>query len=301
VSTLLLGTSRISELADLAAEKIAPKSPIVAVSGAMYIDAYGADSGRLEAAIATATGSYKAGVPHLFMLDHQSDSDVNGFLEISGGIVLPVKEGEGGLARPYLTAALVIDELVRGGHLSQDVLMVKVEGEKNIFGGSDAAEHYLEGCKGLDIVTGVRTEETWQTMPDFLALTESVLSYLIGQLLGISIDTPSGILVLGHRGRQVFLNTTDEDSWAYLIRTPFEGSRELNTGNLDVTFPYHPSVRAEENGSTKFDDKRRGQFQKMFDYAFDVAMVNGIEIPEELAALALRFGIALPGVHSAAS
>ncbi len=299
MSTLLLDNARISKLADLVSPQFDLQPQLLAVSGAMYVRPEDSDQARLNAAVATARSSCRVGVPHLFMLDTQSPEEVTRQLRNAGAIVVPVAEGEGGLARPYLTAALVINELCRRGTLPSDVLMVKVEPEKNVFGGIDTPQYYLEMCAGLDIVTGERTAETWESMPHYLSLTESVLSFTIGQMLQISGDTPSGVLVLNHAGRELLLEITDENSWTYLIRTPFEGlQRGLRVSSLPVTFTYYPSVTNQEDGNPSQDDNRRNQFRKMYDYAATLAAKHNGTLSSENIRLAQRFMTALRGVRS---
>jgi hypothetical protein len=182
--------------------------------------------------------------------------------------------------------------------------MVKVEPEKNLFGGSDTPQHYLDRCQGLDVATGERTIETWKSMPHFQVLTESVLGSAIGLLLNISCDTPSGVLVLSPEGRWLFLETTTQNDWTYLIRAPFEGGpyeflRGLKIGSLPVTFKYHPEVVDEENGSSSFDEKRRKQLELMYGYALTQATQVGLKIPDAVTAMVNRLKLALPGVRSA--
>lgn len=310
VSPLSLPTAdRIAELADIATPLVTAGSRVVAVSGAMYVNIYvapggapGADAARLQAAQATAVDSRLAGVPHLFMLDSDSHADAHEALAEEGGIVLPIDHAtEGGLARPYLIGALVIDELVRRGILPESVLMVKAEGEKNLFGGSDTLEHYLQCCTGFDVATGMRTNETWDTMPAFLGLTESVLAYCIEQLLDTTADAPSGILVLGSKGRKLFLDTTTANDWTYLIRTPVDADYHgFRRSDFPITFDYHPSVVAEENGNSKLDDKRRAQFALMLDFAVDLTKEQGLRSDEEIALLTDRFRKSIKGIRSAA-
>jgi hypothetical protein len=298
VSSLLMSDARVTDLADLVRDRVADQ-PLVAVSGAKYVD-LDRDQNRLTAALATATDSAKAGVPHLFMVDVESHPSAFDQLREAGGIVAPLAAGEGGLARPYLAGAQIINLLVQQGVLPNEVPMVKVEAEKNLFGSRDSLDDYLRACRDYDVVSGVRTNASWESMPSMLALTESVLGYAIGHTLGISTDTPSGVLVLSANGRRALLRNTTEDSWTYLIEVPFQGLRlGLAVGELPVTFDYHPAVVDEENGSDGLDQKRRGQFDTMFGYAVNLAHREDIEVPDEVVMMAERFQIALPGIMSA--
>lgn len=293
-----LSEARVAELTAGVASKTDIDSPVVAVSGAMYVDPTGADKQRFRAALATADGSATAGISHLFMLDTRSAADVGEQLREAGGIVVPVAEGEGGLALPYLTGASIIDQLISQGRLPTDTLMVKVEGEKNIFGGSDTPDDYLDVGRKYSVATGIRNLNTWLSMPNFLRLTESVLGYAIGQALDISDDTPSGILVMDGPGRAL-LQASAQNDWTYLISVPFNGKRQgLNVGHFEIDFPYHNGVVEEENGNANFDQKRRDQFELMLGYAIELAAKHGRRTTEELNRLTGRFALALEGVTS---
>jgi hypothetical protein len=293
-----LDAARISELTAGVEGQANRESSVIAVSGAMYVDPTGNDAQRFNAALETAAGSTEAGISHLFMLDARSSTGVSTQLREAGAIIVPVARDEGGVALPYLTGASIIDQLITRGILPPDTLMVKVEGEKNVFGGRDTPDDYFNVGRRLNIATGIRSLNTWQTMPYFLRLTESVLGYAIGQALDITDDTPSGVLVLDGQGRELLKASTRND-WTYLIGVPFDGKRQgLNVGVFEIDFPYHRGVVEEENGNPAFDQKRRDQFTLMLEYAIDLATRHSKVPTEELNRLTGRFALALEGLAS---
>jgi hypothetical protein len=287
---------RISEMADFVELRLDDRPEIVAVSGAMYEDPALKDRARLNAALKTANGSRQAGVPHVFLLDSKSHSDVAGWLEKAGAIVVQLAAGEGGRARPYLTGSLIIDELVRRGVLPENVYMVKGEPEKNIFGGPDTPYDYLARCRGLDVAVGFRTEQTWDTMPNYLRLTESVLRNAILRILGMIKDGPSGILVLNGAGRKVFQQTTTVDLWTYLFITPFRAVQQgLKYDDFDINFRYDAG---NENGDETFDTTRKSQFDAMTKEAIALVQSDGLPVPDDVITLIKSFRPALDGVRS---
>lgn len=268
--SLLIPENRIDELIGEVPElELLRRVPLVAVSGAMYTDPKGKDKARFTAALETVRSSRDMGVRHIIMLDDSSLEGVGVALQEAGAIVVPVRhKDEGGLARPYLTAARLIDRINRGA------LMVKVEAEKNIFSpcGNSINTYVtlMEAARRYDIVTGVRGQATLDSMPNYLRVTESVLAMVIRDLTG-TYDAASGILALTAKGREIFCQTTDAE-WQYLIKTPAAGRVACRSvGDVEIDFEYHPLVVAEENRDEAVDAKRRHQFKLMLDCAVETA------------------------------
>lgn len=270
MTALLIPESRISEmLADVAELDQISDERLVAVSAARFTDPEKADFANVTAAIETLESSRDAGVPHLVMLDDASHEDVAPELAKAGGIILPVRsQTEGGLARPYLTAARLLDRVDRR------VLMVKVEIAKDLFAQITNIDALVGAAAKFDVITGVRNLSTLNTMPDYLRLTEAILATAIRDLTG-TYDAASGVLALNERGRQVFLQTVDP-AWQYLIKTPLAARMQgLHVGHVEVGFDYHPLVVDEENDNEKFEAKRRDQLQLMLDGAIEAAGGEG--------------------------
>lgn len=268
--SLLIPETRIDELiGDVAELDKITDSPLVVVSGAMYPDPSGKDKARYTAACQAAESSGITGAAHIFMLDDASHHDVAQTLRGLGGIVVPVHHAtEGGLARPYMTAARLIDRVNPGS------LMVKVEAEKDLSDCIVNARSLLEAASQFDVITGVRDWQTQETMPSYLRLTEAILATAIRDLTG-TYDAASGVLALTARGREVFLRTTD-DKWQYLIKTPLNARLAgLRTGGVEVRFEYHPDVVKEENGNAGVDAKRRDQLHLMLECAVEAVGGEG--------------------------
>lgn len=266
---LLIPKHRIEELAGkLSRETDLGTAPVVAVSAVMCKNPTSLeDRARFAAALHTAATSHEASIPHLFMVDSVSDPLASEAIREHGGIVIPVQNGtEGGLARPYITAARIIDMV------APSALMVKVEGEKPIFANRKTECELLEAANSFDIITGVRDADTWGSMPAYLRLTESMMALAIRDIAGVPYDTPSGVLAMNKAGRRVFIARTTEPAWQYLLSTPALGkSLGLRVGQAPVTFEYHPEIVAEENGNLAMNRKRRDQFSLMLDYAVTLA------------------------------
>jgi len=301
VSSLLLSDDRIDELTNPVAQRIAEWGTpprLIVTSAARYADPQGTEAARFAAALRSVESSAAQDVPHIVMLDHASSNGVEEALRTRGAIVVPVGPGEEGLARPYITAARIIDQISRRW---TPLTMLKIELEKDAFAGHNlTSNYYLKAFEEdyLDIATGVRDQQTWASMPFALGNTESLLGYLIGELLDVTYDTPSGVLLLNAHGRALLQRTTT-DKWEYLISVPFLAHRlGLKAGTLPVWFTYDKEVAAEENGSAVYDSKRAAQFALMWDYAHKLAIKNGREIPPQLQVLAERFMISLAGMRS---
>jgi hypothetical protein len=262
--SLLVPERRIDELCTTAGLSRLNGVRIVAVSSVMFRDPNGADKANYWAAMCTARDSSRAGVPHLFMVDSTSDPIVPRMLG-ANGIVLPVDhDTEGGLFRPYATAARVVDRIC------PRALMVKVEGAKNLFANRVNADAMASTGSLYDVATGVRSPETYASMPSMLALTESILATVIHALTG-TYDAASGVLAMSHAGRRIFLATTTP-SWEYLITTPHAARRAgLRVGETRVDFRYDKDVVAEEEASRGQDEKRRGQLRLMLECAIQTA------------------------------
>jgi hypothetical protein len=277
--TLWVSVKRLSQLgAACTLEDRLKDAAIVAVSGVLVTDL---DSPRFTAVLDTVRSSQEANVPHLIMLDSASHDSVAGYLERRGAIVVTIDhDSERGLARPYVIAAQLIDLFA-----SPDAVMVKFEGEKPLFAEGRNVQTVLESLSDFDITTGVRSRATWDSMPPYQALTERWLGFAIGQVLDISVDTPSGVLVLGRGGRRVLIHTTEQNSWPYLFKVPYLG-REMGctVGSIEVDFRYHPAVISEETGNSDFDKKRRDQLELMMHEA--TLMAEGGESPQALQLVA---------------
>lgn len=241
-------------------------SALVAVSGAMYAKPDGQDKARFAAALQTAAASAQAGVPHVFMLDDLSPEGVAHGLRAAGGIVVPVRHStEGGLARPYITAARIIDLV------APKALMVKVEAEKNLFAASTNTQMLLEAGERFDVITGIRNDETLDTMPDYLRLTEAFLAIATRDLTG-TFDAASGVIALTAKGRNILVYTTIDPAWQYLITTPHMARlKGVRTCEVTIGFEYHPDVVAEERRNPESDAKRRTQLALLLDCAIKTA------------------------------
>ncbi len=264
--SLLIPGSRIEELlANTPGLNRVTGAALVMVSGAKYVDPDGADRARFTAALKAADSSTRAGVPHLFMLDSASHRDVAGKLWKAGGIVVSVRHDEGGLARPYLTASTLIDAVYPAA------LMGKVEAEKDLCEYRENITTLLKAAEDFNVITGVRSQLTLDSMPDYLRLTEALLALATRDLTG-TYDAASGVLALTARGRRVLRQTIDEE-WQYLINVPFAArvSHRLSTGEAEIGFRYHEMVVREENGNESTYAKRRHQLQLMLDCAIATA------------------------------
>ncbi|HKX24103.1 MAG TPA: hypothetical protein VJM46_02610 [Candidatus Saccharimonadales bacterium] len=294
MTELLIPEDRIRELiSDVAGLDKLVDAPLVVVSAGMYPDPTGTDKSRYAAARQFAESSGLTGVAHIFMLDDKSHHDVAPTLSGLGGIVVPVRNAtEGGLARPYMTAARLIDQINPGA------LMVKVEAEKDLSDCVGNAKGLLEAAAEFDVITGVRDWHTQESMPHYLRLTEAILAAAIRDLTG-TFDAASGVLALTARGRQIFLRNTDP-KWQYLIKTPLAARLAgLRVGEVDVRFDYHPDVVLEENGNPDVDSKRRDQFDLMLECAIEAVggedSLNGHQlqtVASARSALAALHGLA---------
>ena len=226
-------------------------------------------SPRIEALLDTLRGSAAAGVPHLIMLDNDSVPEVAKPIKEAGGIIVHVDhETQGGHARPFVIASQLVD-----AYAPPSAIMAKFEGEKPLFEGEFAEnrDKLLKAGRDYDIVTGVRTADTWASMPAFQQATEVPLGAAIGDILDVSSDTPSGVIVLNAAGRELFQRITSVNSWIYLLEMPYRGKRELlEVGQVPVNFRYHPAVVAEENGNWELDKKRLDQMDIMLKGAIGV-------------------------------
>lgn len=266
--SLLIPEARIDEILTEVPElgEVLPRVPLVAVSSAMYRDPEGKDKPRYQAALDTADSSRDMRVRHIMMVDDSSPEQVGDELHKAGAIVVRVRhETEGGVVRPYLTAARLIDRVNR------DALMVKAEPEKPVFdyrGNNYVA--LVEAAHEYDVITGVRGQATFDSMPYYLRLTESVLATAIRDLTS-TYDAASGVLALTASGREVFYQTTDPE-WQYLIKVP-AAARAANrsVGEVEIDFDYHHLVVLEEDGNEGIDGKRRRQFRLMLNCAIEAA------------------------------
>lgn len=234
------------------------------------------DVPRFHAVLDTVRASRDAYVPHMIMLDNSSHPAAGEMLRAAGAIVIELDhETEGGLARPFVIAAQLISAFA-----TPETLMVKFEGEKPLFAEGRNVQMLIDAGKRFDIITGERTLSTWESMPPYQAVTEALLGVVIGAILGVSHDTPSGVIALNSIGRNVFIETTRQNSWPYLFETPYIGRGEhaARIGAVPVAFDYHPAVVEEETGNPVFDEKRRKQIDTMVEAA--VKVVGGeTEIP----------------------
>jgi hypothetical protein len=219
----------------------------------------------------TLKASAAADVPHLVMLSNASIPEAADMIKAAGGIAVVIdQKTQGGHASPFVIASQLVDAF------APDAVMAKFEGEKPIFEGEFAEnrDKLLRAGHDYDIVTGVRTADTWASMPAFQQATEVPLGAAIGDILGVSSDTPSGVIVLNAAGRKLFQRITSVNSWTYLIEMPYRGKREmLDVGQVPVDFRYHPAVVEEENGNWELDKKRLDQMEVMLNGA--IAVVGG--------------------------
>lgn len=235
---------------------------IVAVSGVLQVDL---EAPRFQAVLRTVESSRDANVPHVIMLDDSSQVGTGDYLRRHGAIVIDIDhDTEGGLARPYVIAAQLVEEFA-----PYSAVMVKVEGEKPIFENADNVVCILDSSQEWDIGSGVRTPATWSSMPSFQVQTEFWLGAAIGQLLGVPSDTPSGVIALSSIGRRCFIDTVVDNDWSYLFGVPVTARKQgLLTGSFPIDFRYAPSVVAEEEGNRTFDQKRLDQIDLMLSRAY---------------------------------
>lgn len=223
---------------------------------------------RFMAVRDTLIASAAADVPHLVMLSNTSIPEAADMIKAAGGIAVTIdQQTQGGHARPFVIASQLVDAF------APDAVMAKFEGEKPLFEGEFAEnrDKLLKIGRDYDIVTGVRTADTWASMPAFQQATEVPLGAAIGDILGVSSDTPSGVIVLSAAGRELFQRITSVNSWIYLLEMPYKGKRELlEVGQVPVDFRYHPAVVQEETGSWEFDKKRLDQMEVMLNGAIAV-------------------------------
>jgi hypothetical protein len=262
---LAVSAQRVAEMSDATLlEMFLRDANLVAVSGVLQKDL---NAPRFSAILKTLDASWTAGVPHLIMLDNDSHSDVASILRNHGGIVIDIDhETEGGLARPYVIAAQLMEEFA-----PEHAVMVKFEGEKAVFADSDNVGFVLDACRIYDVASGVRTMATWVSMPPFQVLTEYWLGMAIGDMLGVSNDTPSGVIALTGEGRRFFIESVTDNHWSYLFGVPHNGLKAgLRIGSFEVNFCYADEVVAEETGNPVYDQKRLDQIDQMLDRARSV-------------------------------
>jgi hypothetical protein len=233
---------------------------MVAVSSVLASDV---SAPRFLAIQDTLRASQRAKVPHMIMLDDSSHRDAAWLLRDAGAIVVELDHStQGGLARPYVIAAQLIDEFVPAA------IMVKFEGEKPVFGSELNRDRIADYARNIDILTCERSPSTWESMPPYQVVTELWLGQCIGQVLDVSPDTPSGVIALNQAGRKVFIENTIVNNWAYLFAVPFVGAwTDLRVGSVTVDFSYHPAVVEEETHNPVFDEKRRIQIDVMLEEA----------------------------------
>lgn len=268
----VISPKRVEELGDAvpALRQFWPvPPPIIFESAVLCPDPYGVDSARFAAALDTVASSRAAGVPHIIMLDDASHTDVAPALQQKGAIVVPIRHAtEGGLARPHIIAATLIDT-----YAGINPTMVKVEGEKNLLHHHELLTDFMWARERFDVATGVRRRATWESMPGYQCVTESVISTAIACIAGVPYDTPSGVIALSGRGRTL-LQGIETNDHSYLIRLPSNAKKAgLRVGAFLVDFRYHPQVIHEENSTKQraFDEKRRVQIQLMIDSAVETA------------------------------
>lgn len=238
---------------------------LVAVSGVLQTSL---EQPRFQAVRDTLRASAEARVSHIVMLDSHSDKDAFAALEEVGAIVINIDHGtEGGLAKPYVMAAQLIELC------APEAVMVKFEGEKPLFEHERNVDVILTACKVNHIVTGERSEDTWASMPPFQVQTEYPLGYVIGELLGISFDTPSGIIAMNSDGRRLFVEWVGVNDWSYLFTIPYRATKNFryNVGTVEVNFRYHHSVVTEETNNSAFNGKRMAQIDAMLGGALAIA------------------------------
>lgn len=260
MSELTVTNERANELGLLAGLGRAAARPLIAVSAVMTNDV---GAPRFGAVLDTVQASRRSNVPHMIMLDNSSHPAASKKLDEAGAIVVEIDhETEGGLARPFVIAAQLIDLF------APEALMVKVEGEKPLFAGGWNVREILDFGSRFDILTGERSGLTWDSMPPYQVVTESLLGPVIGEMLGVSYDTPSGVIIMNAAGRQTFIETTTVNNWTYLFVTPRVGQRRgQRVGTITVDFIYHHAVVDEETGNPVFDNKRRLQIDAMLEEA----------------------------------
>lgn len=261
---LIVSTERANDLGLRAGMTHLADAPLIAVSAVMTSSV---ETPRFCAILDTVQASRAANVPHMIMLDNSSHSEAATKLLGAGATVVDIDhDTEGGLARPFVIAAQIIDLF------APRALMVKFEGEKPLFESGRNVDVIVRTGKRFDILTGERSHATWDSMPPYQVVTETLLGPVIGQMLGVSHDTPSGVIILNAFGRETFIDTTTVNSWPYLFVTPRHGQRRgQRVGSLTVDFDYHPLVVAEEKGNATFDLKRRQQIDAMLQVALETA------------------------------
>lgn len=279
----MVSSERIQELGKLASlDHYFFGAEMVPVSGVLQPST---KTPRFRAILDTVRASYEAGLRHLIMLDSDSDPAASKQIEDAGGVVVNIDhETEGGLARPYVIAAQLID------CFAPTAVMAKFEGEKPLFEGVQGRRNMrvlIDAGRRYDILTGVRSASTWRSMPQFQVATEIPLGATIGQILEVSADTPSGVIAFSAAGRRLFMEYTDDNSWPYLFQMPFWGrrTRKLKVGEVTVDFSYHPAVVEEETGNPTIDQKRIDQVDKMLSSALKLLGTEGSLRAEDTAAV----------------
>lgn len=210
-------------------------------------------------------------VTHMVVLDDRSHPEVERRLRATGALVVVINgDTEGGLARPYVIGFQLIKEFgLSGAHV------VKVEGEKPI-GTEDNIAALRGALRYRSVVVGVRSEETWASMPPYQAMTERQLGPAIAEQLGVPSDTPSGVLALSAAGIDIFLQC-EWKKWEYLFGVPLIAKLVgLSVGAVELTWLYSDFVRGQETGDPFFDNKRLEQIDAMLDEAERMANEAGL-------------------------
>lgn len=233
--------------------------PLVFVSSVTIVDPNnGIGEAEFAATLASARSSRQRQVPHIFMVGETSDPEVFTALKSTGAIVVPVPDEEKGLWLPYAIASQLVDR-----YAGPDTIMCKVEGAKNLAANLNNIGGILAAGWRHDVVVGFRSQATWESMPFYQGLTESLLRWAISAIVPVPDDVASGVLILNARGREL-LREFDGTDWGYLITVPLAARRlGLRVGSVEVDFEYHPAVVAFENGNPQADAKRRDQIIAM--------------------------------------
>jgi hypothetical protein len=240
---------------------------LVVGSGVRFADPYGGDRIDFQSAM-WATTRTKLFAPQLVMVDPESHPRTGPELRAAGGIPITVPQDETGLMHPYRLAARILEVV------APQAIYCKAEGAKNLFQGRGSYNRMVADMKGLDVATGVRSLRTWNSMPNTQRETEQLIGPLIKLILGVSDDTPSGVLLLGPgEGVRLMAKYLGANLWTYLFRIPLLAKQlGLKVGEVGVDFDYDPDVVAKENNDEATDRKRCfRQTDDMVDGAIDEA------------------------------
>lgn len=260
-------------------------APLVVISSVMFvnIEPGSYERVRLQASLRASEGYAAADVPQIVMVDPRSHPSVMDEFEKRGALVVPTPRS--GLARPYLDAARVAQF-----YAGQDVCIIKTEADKLLQSVDIARFDNLLVGGVYDVLVGMRSNESMNSMSPMQQCTERVLDMVLPQVLpGVPRGVSSGVQGYGPRGLKVFLEYEAElerlgDNWKYLLSVPYLAhQRNLLLSEAPINPIYHPAMVAAEN-RPDMHFKRLTQLLVMLEGALQIADFKGM--PTERRALA---------------